>query len=109
MAAQSRGQHRWCFRTPRGAWGVGTHVALPGRFALRCGMRQVLENIEAGQVQAEMARRGIRPRQRVRVIFETIESDDIPIAQMAQDGGAFDWLKDEPDLYTVADIKKPNV
>ena len=72
-------------------------------------MRQVLENIEAGQVQAEMARRGIQPRQRVRVVFETVESDDIPTAQMAQEGGAFDWLKEEPDLYTAADIKKRNV
>lgn len=69
-------------------------------------MRQVLENIEAGQVQAEMERRGIQPRQRVRVVFETLESDDIPIAQ---EGGAFDWLKDEPDIYTAADIKKPKV
>jgi hypothetical protein len=71
-------------------------------------MRQVLENIEAGQVQAEMARRGVQPRQRVRVVFETIGADDMPIAQMAEQGGAFDWLADEPDLYTVADIKKRN-
>jgi flagellar motility protein MotE (MotC chaperone) len=25
--------------------------------------------------------------------------------QLAQDGGAFDWLADEPDLYSEADLK----
>lgn len=72
-------------------------------------MRQVLENIEAGQVQAEMTRRGVGPRQRVRVVFETIgDADDMPMAQLAEQGEAFDWLADEPDLYTVADVKKRN-
>jgi hypothetical protein len=68
-------------------------------------VRQVLENIEAGQVQAEMARRGIDPRQRVHVIVETVDNDDIPLAEMAQQGGAFDWLTEEPNLYTVAEFK----
>lgn len=72
-------------------------------------MRQVLENIAAEQVFAEMTRRGIKPRQRLRVIFEDLEDGDLPIAQMAQEGGAFDWLKDEPDIYTLADIKEKNV
>jgi hypothetical protein len=35
------------------------------------------------------------------------ESDDelssSDLAALAQDGGAFDWLADEPDLYTIAD------
>lgn len=72
-------------------------------------MRQVLENIAADQVFAEMTRRGIKPCQRVRVVFEEIEDDELPIARMAEAGGAFDWLKDEPDLYTVADIKERKV
>lgn len=28
------------------------------------------------------------------------------IAQMAQEGGAFDWLKDEPNIYPMDDVKK---
>ena len=72
-------------------------------------MRQVLENIEAGQVLAEMARRGIQPRQRVRVVFESVDDDNISLAALAEQGGAFDWLKDEPDIYTLEDIKRPNV
>lgn len=71
-------------------------------------MRQVLENIEAEQVFTEMARRGIKPRQRVRVVFEEMD-EDLPIARMAQEGGAFDWLKDEPDIYSLDDIKERNV
>ena len=72
-------------------------------------MRQVLENIEAEQVFTEMTRRGIKPRQRVRVIIEEIDGDDLPIARIAQEGGAFDWLGDEPDIYTTDDIKERNV
>jgi hypothetical protein len=36
------------------------------------------------------------------------QSDDVPnagILWLAQQGGAFDWLADEPDLYTVDDLK----
>ena len=28
------------------------------------------------------------------------EADTLPTAAIAQAGGAFDWLADEPDLYT---------
>jgi hypothetical protein len=37
-----------------------------------------------------------------------IEEDDLPTAgimQLAEHGGAFAWLADEEDLYTVADLK----
>lgn len=62
-------------------------------------MKQVLDSIEAEQVFSEMSRRGIKPHQRVR------EEEDIPTARIAQDGGAFDWLADEPDLYSPNDLK----
>ena len=35
------------------------------------------------------------------------EADALPMAAMAQAGGAFDWLADEPDLYTDADPVPP--
>ena len=72
-------------------------------------MKQVLDNIEAKQVFSEMSRRGIKPHQRVRVAFEVIDEENIPIARIAQDGGAFDWLADEPDLYSLNDLKERNV
>ena len=71
-------------------------------------MRYVLENIEAGNVSREIERKGISARQRVRVTLDTLE-DDLPLAQMAEAGGAFDFLRDEPELYSEADIKQKNV
>ena len=35
------------------------------------------------------------------------EADALPMAAIAQAGGAFDWLADEPDLYTDADLMPP--
>ena len=72
-------------------------------------MKQLLENIEAEHVYTAMARHGIKPHQRVRVIFEPMEDDHLPIAQIARQGGAFDWLADEDDLYTLDDLKERNV
>lgn len=70
-------------------------------------MRYVLENIEAGKLPGEIERRGIPARQRLRVVVETL-GDDMPLATIAERGGAFDFLADEPDLYAEADIQ-PNV
>ncbi len=44
----------------------------------------------------------VRPGEhRVVVVIDDITADDL--AAIAQHGGAFDWLKDEPDLYTLED------
>ncbi len=37
-----------------------------------------------------------------------MESDEIAtvwLMRLAELGGAFDWLRDEPDVYTVDDLK----
>lgn len=37
-----------------------------------------------------------------------MESDEVPIVglmRLAEQGGAFDWLGAEPDIYTVDDLK----
>ncbi len=37
-----------------------------------------------------------------------VEEDEVPtsgIMRLAAEGGAFDWLIDEPDLYSVDDLK----
>ena len=61
-------------------------------------------NAEAGQVSMELARRGIAPATRVRVLVEVADTDELPMAALTQEGGAFDWLADEPDIYTDADL-----
>ena len=35
------------------------------------------------------------------------EADALPTAAIAQTGGVFNWLADEPDLYTDADLVQP--
>lgn len=67
-------------------------------------MRQVLNDIMAGKVTDELQRRGFTPDQRVRVVVESIEPDVPSITAMNAAGGGFDWLADEPDLYTDADL-----
>ncbi len=67
-------------------------------------MRYVLEKIEVGQLLGEIRRRGISDRQLVRVIVETMD-DKLPLAEMAEEGRAFNFLVDEPNLYSAADIR----
>jgi hypothetical protein len=71
-------------------------------------MRYVMENIEAEKLPGEMKRRGIPPRQRLRVVVETLD-DSFALATAAEQGGAFAFLAQEPDIYREADIKRPNV
>ena len=71
-------------------------------------MRYVLENIEVADLPREIKNRGISNRQRVRVVVETL-TDDLPLAKMAEEGRAFEFLADEPDLYNEADVQRPNV
>ncbi len=72
-------------------------------------MGKIALDAEAGQVSAELARRGIAAGTRVHVLVEVVgeESDAPPMAAIAEAGGAFDWLADEPDLYSDADLVRP--
>ena len=70
-------------------------------------MRYVIENIEAEQLPRELRQRGIEPRQRLRVVLQTL-NDDLPMGQIAEAGGGFAFLQDEPDLYTEADLLPPD-
>ncbi len=67
-------------------------------------MRQVLNGIEAGKLLDELKRRDVKPNQRLRVIVESIDSDDLPMTAINASGGAFAWLAGEPDLYSDADL-----
>ena len=72
-------------------------------------MQRITLDAEAGQLSAELARRGIAADARVHVLVEVVDSgaDALPMAAIAQAGGAFDWLADEPELYTDADLVQP--
>jgi len=63
-----------------------------------------LNDIEAGKLADELRRRGIAPAQRLRVVIESIETEEPSITAMNAAGGAFDWLAEEPDLYGDADL-----
>jgi hypothetical protein len=69
-------------------------------------MRRITLDIEADKVSAELARHGIAAGTRVHVVVEVADSDvdALPMTAFAQAGGALDWLADEPDLYTDADV-----
>lgn len=72
-------------------------------------MQRIVLDAEAGQLSDEVARRGIAADARVHVLVEVVDSDAdaLPMTAIAQAGGAFDRLADEPDLYTDADLVPP--
>lgn len=70
-------------------------------------MSQIVLDAEAGQVSAELARRGIPPHARVHVLVEVSPAGDLPMTAIAQAGRGLDWLTEEPDLYSDADLIEP--
>jgi len=52
----------------------------------------------------ELVRRGIAADARVHVLVEVRDAEELSPAAIAQAGGAFDWLADEADLYSDADL-----
>ena len=67
-------------------------------------MQRFVLDAEAGQLSVELQRLGVAAGSRVHVVVEVAEPDDLPMAAIAQAGGAFDWLADEPETYTDADL-----
>lgn len=67
-------------------------------------MQQIILDAEAGQVSAELTRRGVAADTRVHVLVEVLDPAEPPMAAIAQAGHGFDWLADEPDLYSDADL-----
>jgi hypothetical protein len=72
-------------------------------------MQQLTIDAEAGEVSAELTRRGIAANVRVHVLVEVVDSADLPMTAIAQAGKGFEWLADEPDLYSDADLIERNV
>jgi len=67
-------------------------------------VQQIVLDAEAGQLSAELSRRGVAAEARVHVVIDVLETGDPPMAAIAQAGKALDWLADEPDLYSDADL-----
>ena len=58
---------------------------------------------EAGDDSADLARHGVAADTRVHVV-EVSGPAELPMAAIAKAGKGFDWLADEPDLYSDADL-----
>jgi hypothetical protein len=67
-------------------------------------MERIILDAEAGQVSTELARRGIAADTRVHVLVEVRGAEEFWAAAIAQAGGAFEWLAEEPELYSDADL-----
>jgi hypothetical protein len=67
-------------------------------------VQQIVLDAEAGQLSAELTRRGVAAETRVHVVIDVLDADPLPMAAIAQAGKALDWLADEPDLYADADL-----
>jgi hypothetical protein len=66
-------------------------------------MQQIILDAEAGQISAELSRRGIAAAARVYGVVERPDDTAPPMPAIAQPGRAFDRLADEPDRYADAD------
>jgi hypothetical protein len=71
---------------------------------------RVVLDAEAGRISEELARRGLAAGTRVRVPAEVVEGGGVegdeqrlPVAALAQAGGASAFLAEEPDLCSDAD------
>ena len=71
-------------------------------------MQRMTLDAEAGRLSEELTRRGIGARTRVHAIVEIVDDTELPMAALAQEGGAFAFLADEPELYSDADLTKRN-
>jgi hypothetical protein len=71
-------------------------------------MARITLDIEATQVSAELARRAIPSNTRVHVEVDLVSASELPMSAIAQTGKGLDWLTDEPDFYSDADLVQRN-
>jgi len=71
-------------------------------------MSAITIDTEARQLADELLRRGVSGRMRIHAVIEV--RDDAPdMAVVAASGRSLDWLADEPELYTDADLLRRDV
>ena len=69
-----------------------------------CAMSRIVLDAEAGQVSAELARRGVPSYARVHALVEVTLDGELPMAAIAQAGKGLDWLAGASELYSDADL-----
>ncbi len=69
-------------------------------------MRHLVVESQAGQISAELLRRGVAQDAIVYAVVDVV-APDVPMAAIAKAGGGFDWLDQEPELYSDDDLVKP--
>jgi hypothetical protein len=67
-------------------------------------MKRIIRDIEAGKLSDELKRRGVPADLRLNVVVESADEENLPMTRVNEAGGAFDWLADEPDLYSDSDL-----
>lgn len=67
-------------------------------------MKQIVLDVAAGQITAELRRLRIGAGTRVRAVVELVETPSPPETGIAMAEDACDWLTDEPDLCSDADL-----
>lgn len=82
-------------KASRGARQVNFRVGRPLYEALDAIARE--EGRSVAQAARRLMEEGLRRRTRVSGLDDELRAEEI--APLAQTGGAFDWLADEPDLY----------
>jgi hypothetical protein len=70
-------------------------------------MSQIVLDAEAGQVSAELARRGIPSHAGAHVLVEVTSDGELPMAAIVRAGKGLDWLAEEAELYSDADLIEP--
>jgi hypothetical protein len=67
-------------------------------------MQRIVLDAVAGNLSAELAQRGIAAHTLVHAQVDVLDPGEPPMAAIAEAGKVFDWLADEPDLYSDADL-----
>lgn len=72
-------------------------------------VQKITLDAKAGEAPAELVHCSAAADARVHALVEVVgeDADLPPNAAVAKAGGAFDCLADEPDLYTDADLLRP--
>jgi len=67
-------------------------------------MHRMVFEAKAGQVSAELDRRGIPSNARLHVLITVVPTNKLEEMAVAEVGKGFDWLAEEPELYSDADL-----
>jgi len=67
-------------------------------------MRRIVFEAEAGQILAELAQRSFPSKNRVYLLIRVVPANKLQGMAVAEVGKGFDWLAEEPELCSDADL-----